>query len=109
MIPDGRVGDGGEIPEIDPPRRLVLSWRNEFIPEMREEGFSRMTYELEQKADAVKLTVIHEMDRDDSKLIRGVSTGWPLAERDVTPAGGATHFTIRDSRVTENGGMLAVK
>ena len=27
MIPDGRVGDAGEVLEIDPPRRLVLSWR----------------------------------------------------------------------------------
>jgi uncharacterized protein YndB with AHSA1/START domain len=27
MIPDGRVGDSGKVLEIDPPRRLVLSWR----------------------------------------------------------------------------------
>lgn len=46
MIPDGRVGDSGEIIEIDPPRRLVLTWRNEFKPEMREEGPSRLTYQL---------------------------------------------------------------
>ena len=26
MIPDGRVGDSGKILEIDPPRRLVVSW-----------------------------------------------------------------------------------
>src|SRR5690242_247256 len=30
MIPDGRVGDSGEVLESDPPRRLVLKWRNEF-------------------------------------------------------------------------------
>jgi uncharacterized protein YndB with AHSA1/START domain len=78
MIPDGRVGDSGEILEIDPPRRLVVSWRNEFKPEMREEGYSRMTYELEKAGESVKLTVIHEMDRTGSKLIEGVSTGWPM-------------------------------
>jgi uncharacterized protein YndB with AHSA1/START domain len=78
MLPDGRVGDSGEILEIEPPRRLVLSWRNEFMPEMREEGYSRMTYELEQKGASVKLTVIHEMDRAGSKLIEGVSGGWPM-------------------------------
>lgn len=77
MIPDGRVGDAGQVLEIDPPRRLVLSWRNEFMPELREEGDSRMTYELEPQADAVKLTVIHEMARPDSKLIQSVSSGWP--------------------------------
>ena len=45
IIPDGRVGDAGEVLEIDKPRRLVLRWRNEFIPEMRAEGESRCTWE----------------------------------------------------------------
>jgi uncharacterized protein YndB with AHSA1/START domain len=43
MIPDGRVADAGEVVEIEPQRRLVLRWRNEFMPELREEGYSRMT------------------------------------------------------------------
>ena len=41
------------------------------------EGFSRLTYELEQQGESVKLTVIHEMDKPQSKLIDGVSNGWP--------------------------------
>ena len=57
MIPDGRVGDSGEILEIEPERRLVLTWRNEFKPELRVEGYSRMTYELEKHGESVKLTV----------------------------------------------------
>ncbi|MGC1275923.1 MAG: SRPBCC family protein [Planctomycetaceae bacterium] len=77
LIPDGRVGDSGEVLEIDPPRRLVLSWRNEFMPELREEGYSRMTYELEPQGESVKLTLIHEMDQPGSKLIEAVSSGWP--------------------------------
>jgi hypothetical protein len=40
-------------------------------------GYSRATFEIEQVGDTVKLTVTHEMDRDDSKLIDGVSNGWP--------------------------------
>ena len=39
MIPDGRVGDAGEVVEIKPHKRLVLSWRNEFKPELKTEGF----------------------------------------------------------------------
>ena len=77
MLPDDRVGDAGEVHEIEPERRLVLSWRCEFMPELRAEGFSRMTYELEPQADAVKLTVTHEMDLPDSKLIDSVASGWP--------------------------------
>jgi uncharacterized protein YndB with AHSA1/START domain len=78
MIPDGRVADSGEILEIEPERRLVLKWRNEFVPEMHADGYSRMTYELEQQGDMVKLTLIHEIDKPESKLINGVSNGWPM-------------------------------
>jgi len=78
MIPDGRVGDSGEILEIEPQRRLVLSWRNEFKPELKEEGYSRLTYELEKQGESVKLTVVHEMEKPGSKFIEAVSTGWPM-------------------------------
>jgi uncharacterized protein YndB with AHSA1/START domain len=78
MIPDGRVADAGEVVEFVPEKKLVLKWRNEFKPELREEGDSRMTCELEKQDESVKLTIIHEMDRPDSKFIEGVSTGWPM-------------------------------
>ena len=77
MFPDGRVADSGEILEIDPPRRLVLTWRHELTPELRAEGYSRLTYELEQQGTSVKLTLIHAIDRSGSKLIGAVSGGWP--------------------------------
>ncbi len=73
MIPDGRIGDAGEILEIDPPRKLVLTWRSEFLPELREEGFSRATFTLEPLGDAVKLTVVHEIDKPHSKFIEAVA------------------------------------
>jgi uncharacterized protein YndB with AHSA1/START domain len=75
---DGRLTDSGKVVEIDKPRRLVLSWRNEFVPEMTAEGYSRAIFELETQGDTVKLTVTHEMDKKDSKLIKGVSGGWPI-------------------------------
>ena len=77
MAPDGRVADTGEILEIEPHRRLVLSWRNELFPEVRAEGHSRLTFTLEVLGESVKLTVIHEMHKPDSKLIQAVSGGWP--------------------------------
>lgn len=77
MIPDGRVADSGEVVEIDRPRRLVLSWRNEFRPELKQEGYSRAAFDLEPVGETVKLTVTHEMDRDGSKFITAVSNGWP--------------------------------
>jgi uncharacterized protein YndB with AHSA1/START domain len=76
MIPDGRVADSGEVLEIDRPRRLVLSWRNE-VTERKTEGYSRATFDLEPVGESVKLTVTHEMERDGSKFIAAVSNGWP--------------------------------
>jgi hypothetical protein len=46
-------------------------------PEVRAEGHSRLTYLLEAQGDAVKLTVMHEIDVSKSKLIEAVSGGWP--------------------------------
>jgi uncharacterized protein YndB with AHSA1/START domain len=77
VFPDGRVADTGEIVEVDPPKRLVLRWRNEFRPELKSEGYSRCTIDLEPLPDAVKLTITHEIDRTGSKFIEAVSSGWP--------------------------------
>ncbi len=77
VFPDGRVADAGEVAEIDPPRRLVLKWRNDFRPELKEEGYSRCIMELEPVDGAVKLTITHGIDRANSKLIGAVSGGWP--------------------------------
>jgi uncharacterized protein YndB with AHSA1/START domain len=78
LFPDGRVTDAGEVLEIDPPRRLVLKWRNEFMPDLTAEGYSRATIELEpQENGTVKLSINHEIDVENSKLINAVSGGWP--------------------------------
>lgn len=75
---DGKVYDAGEILESDPPRRLVIKWRNEWKPEFKAEGYSRCTMELEPVGEAVKLSITHEMDREHSRFIEeGVSGGWP--------------------------------
>ena len=77
LFPDGRVADTGEILEFDPPKRLVLKWRNEFRPELKAEGYAQCVIELEPISDAVKLTIAHTMDRAESKFIDAVSGGWP--------------------------------
>ena len=77
LMPDERVADSGEVVEIEPNRRLVLKWRNEFRPELKAEGYSRMTYELEKEGNSVKLTLIHEIEKEGSKFIEAVSSGWP--------------------------------
>ena len=77
VTPDGNVTDSGEILESIPLKRLVIKWRNEFKPELHAEGYSRLTYEIEPAGSTMKLTVVHEIDRPESKLIGAVSNGWP--------------------------------
>jgi len=73
----GEVFDSGEVIEADPPRRLVIRWHNQHRPELRAEGPSRCTMELETSGTAVKLTITHTIERDASKLIEAVAGGWP--------------------------------
>jgi hypothetical protein len=58
-------------------KRVVLKWRNEFMPEMKAEGFTRCTYAIEETNGMMKLTVTHEAE-GANKLIKAVSNGWPL-------------------------------
>ena len=77
VFPDGRVADTGEILEVDPPKRLVIKWRNEFRPELKAEGYARCTMELEPVEGAVKLSITHSIEQEPSKFIEAVSGGWP--------------------------------
>jgi uncharacterized protein YndB with AHSA1/START domain len=75
--PDGRVADDGEVLEINPPHKLVLSWRNHLFTDAEAEGFSRLTYDIQATGGTVKLTITHTMEKKDSTLIEKVSNGWP--------------------------------
>jgi uncharacterized protein YndB with AHSA1/START domain len=77
MYPDGRATDSGEIVEAEPPRRLVIRWQHQLRPELKTEGESRCTMELEPSGPAVKLSITHTIEREPSKFIEAVSGGWP--------------------------------
>ena len=74
---DGQVLDSGEILEAEPPRRLVIRWQHQMKPELKSEGESKCTIELEAIGPAVKLSITHTIERDPSKFIAAVSGGWP--------------------------------
>src|SRR5215475_13246768 len=52
VYPDGRNTDAGEIVEAERPRRLGISWRNEWNPEFKAEGWSQCTMEMETSGPA---------------------------------------------------------
>jgi uncharacterized protein YndB with AHSA1/START domain len=73
---EGKILDAGEIVDAEPPRRLVIRWQNQ-KPELKAEGDSLCTIELEPSGAAVKLSITHTIERDPSKFITAVSGGWP--------------------------------
>src|ERR1700739_1396572 len=75
--PDGRILDAGEIVEAERPKRLVIRWRHQDKPELKAEGESLCTMELEPSGPAVKLSITHTIEREPSKFIEAVSGGWP--------------------------------
>jgi len=77
VSPEGQLLDSGQIVEAEPPRRLVIRWQNQFKPELKAEGESLCTMELEPKGSAVRLSITHTIEREPAKFIEAVSGGWP--------------------------------
>lgn len=76
--PDGRLVNSGRVLTAERPKRLELSWRNELKPELKEEGYSRVTFDLAAMGTATAVTLAHRISKDSSKLIADVAGGWPL-------------------------------
>jgi uncharacterized protein YndB with AHSA1/START domain/DNA-binding transcriptional ArsR family regulator len=74
---DGRVPIAeGENLEVDPPRRLVQSFRALWGDDVKAEGTSRVTWDIEQVADSCRLTVIHDqLPEGANEELYG---GWPM-------------------------------
>jgi uncharacterized protein YndB with AHSA1/START domain len=70
-----KLSHDGKVLEIDPPRRLVMTF--DVTPEGMNEPPSRVTYELEETHGATKLTVIHDGFPPDSEVLKAILKGWP--------------------------------
>jgi uncharacterized protein YndB with AHSA1/START domain len=66
----------GENLEVDPPRRLVQSFRALWGEDVKTEGTSRVTWEIEPVGDSCRLTVTHDQLREDANA--QLYGGWPM-------------------------------
>jgi uncharacterized protein YndB with AHSA1/START domain/DNA-binding transcriptional ArsR family regulator len=66
----------GEILEIDPPRRLVQSMRALWSDEVKLEGTSRITWDIEPVGDSCCLTLTHDQLREGGN--DEIYGGWPM-------------------------------
>jgi uncharacterized protein YndB with AHSA1/START domain len=77
-MPDGRVDVTGRVVTWDPPRRLAVTWRVDWIEEMRNLPECLISYDIKPAGEAVRLTMIeaHQWDVPDD-LLSGGRAGWP--------------------------------
>ena len=65
----------GENLEVDPPRRLVQSFTALWSDDVKNEGTSRVTWEIEPVGDSCRATVTHDELRDEAH--DELYGGWP--------------------------------
>lgn len=65
---------GGEFVEIDPPRRLVMTWRADWDAG----NVTRVTYQLEPTGSGTRLTLWHEGFAGRPQACQGHTVGWEL-------------------------------
>ena len=77
------AGMGGDMPllegenlEVDPPRRLVQSYRALWSEEVKSEGTSRVTWEISPVGDSCRLLVTHDQLREGANT--QIYGGWPM-------------------------------
>jgi uncharacterized protein YndB with AHSA1/START domain len=69
------LGEGENL-EVDPPRRLVQTMVALWSEEVKSEGTSRVTWEIEPVGDSCHLTVTHDHLRDGANP--ELYGGWPM-------------------------------
>jgi uncharacterized protein YndB with AHSA1/START domain len=75
VSPGIEIADGENI-EVNPPRRLVQTFRALWSDVVKAEGYSRVTWEIEPIGDSCRLTVTHDQLRADSNP--ELYGGWPM-------------------------------
>jgi uncharacterized protein YndB with AHSA1/START domain len=66
----------GENLEVEPPRKLVQSYRALWSDDVKREGTSRVTWEIESVGDSCRLTVTHDQLPEGAPS--ALYGGWPM-------------------------------
>ncbi len=73
--PDVRICEGENL-EVDPPRRLVQSFRALWSDDVKREGTSRVTWDIKPVGDSCQLLVTHDQMREGTN--GEIYGGWPM-------------------------------
>jgi uncharacterized protein YndB with AHSA1/START domain/biotin operon repressor len=73
---NGELLGDGEVLEVDPPRRLVHTMTALWGDDVKSEGSSRVSWEIEPVGDSCRLTVTHDQLREGAN--NQLYGGWPM-------------------------------
>ena len=99
----------GENLEVDPPQRLIQSLNALWSDEVKAEGTSRVTWEIEQVEDSCRLTVTHDELREGANgeiyggwpmILSGLKTLLETGEQPTTP--GSLLYPAADVRLADS-------
>ena len=71
----GILGEG-EVLEVDPPRRLVHTMTALWSDDVKNEGATRVTWEIEPVGDSCRLVLTHDQLREGANA--ELYGGWPM-------------------------------
>ena len=96
------VGVDGEVLEADPPNRLVQTFRMLMDEDLAAEGFTRLTWEIEEsKGGVTRVTVVHDLE--GAPKLAALMAG----ELEAVGAGGGWSWVLSDLKtLLETGGSL---
>jgi uncharacterized protein YndB with AHSA1/START domain/DNA-binding transcriptional ArsR family regulator len=98
------------ILESDPYRRLAYTWHtftpefaeavgfdDEFFARLTKEPRSKVTFDIEETDDGVKLTVVHDGLQPGGAVLQSISGGWPIVLSRLKTMLEAEHAETSDS------------
>jgi uncharacterized protein YndB with AHSA1/START domain len=92
----------GEVIEVDPPNKLVTTWRMLMDPQLMAEGFTKLTYEIQRFDGYCALTVRHELS--GAPQLAAVVGG----QMESSGAGGGHAWVLSDLKsLLETGNTMA--
>ena len=76
---EGSLLSSGEILEVVPNKKLVMTLNGHWLPGMENDPTSRVTWEIEEAAaDTCKLSLIHDEFETETNTYKNAGEGWPI-------------------------------
>jgi uncharacterized protein YndB with AHSA1/START domain len=76
---DGKVDSQGRVVECDPPRKLSVTWRVEWLEEYRDLPEALVTFTIEPAGEVVRVTFVEgQAPKLDAKYKEAGKHGWPM-------------------------------